>query len=212
MSAVLVVDTASPAFALAFDEGPGREPRVIESAADFTHASLLGAVEDHLRGVSLGAVVAVCGPGSYSGLRAGIATAHGLSLAQDCDLAGISTLEAVAAACQSETEGPVLTAVHPAGRDEFAVRDFRGLAPEGPMRIVAPADLPAAALAGEGAGALGGREVLPRDRAVAALARFRAGALEPVAELTAIYLRDPNITAPRRPFGPAGAQDRLPAR
>ena len=212
MSAVLVIDTASPAFALAFDEGPDGEPRVVESAADFTHASLLAAVEERLRGASLAAVVAVCGPGSYSGLRAGIATAQGLALAQGCDLAGISTLEAVAAACRSESEAPVLTAVHPAGRGEFAVQDFRGLVAEGPMRIVAPADLSAAAPAGEGAGALGGREVLPRDRAAAALARFRAGALEPVAELTAIYLRDPNITAPRRPFGPAGAQDRLPAR
>lgn len=212
MSAVLVIDTASPAFALAFDEGPGGEPRVVESSADFTHASLLAAVEEHLRGASLAAVVAVCGPGSYSGLRAGIATAQGLALAQGCVLAGITTLEAVAAACQGQIDASVLTAVHPAGRGELAVRDFRGLAPEGSMRIVAPADLPAATLAGEGAGELGGREVLPRDRAAAALARFRAGALEPVAELTAVYLRDPSITAPRRPFGPAGAQDRLPAR
>ncbi|MDE2669931.1 MAG: tRNA (adenosine(37)-N6)-threonylcarbamoyltransferase complex dimerization subunit type 1 TsaB [Chloroflexota bacterium] len=212
MSAVLAIDTASPAFALAFDEGPGEDPRVVESAADFTHASLLAAVEEHLRGAALAAVVAVCGPGSYSGLRAGIATAQGLALAQGCDLAGISTLEAVAAACEGDTDAPLLTAVHPAGRGELAVQDFRGLAHDGPMRIVAPDDLRAAALAGEGAGALGGREVLPRDRALAALARFRAGALEPVAELTAIYLRDPNITAPRRPFGSAGAQDRLPAR
>lgn len=212
MSAVLAVDTASPAFALAFDEDPGGESRAVESSTDFTHASLLAAVEEHLRGVSLAAVVAVCGPGSYSGLRAGIATAQGLALAQGCVLAGITTLEAVAAACQGETDAAVLTAVHPAGRGELAVQDFRGLAPDGPMRIVAPDDLSAAALAGEGASAHGGREVLPRDRAAAALARFRAGALEPVAELTAIYLRDPNITAPRRPFGPAGAQDRLPAR
>ncbi len=212
MSVVLVIDTASPAFALAFDEGPGGEPQVVESATDFTHASLLAAVEEHLRGVSLAAVVAVCGPGSYSGLRAGIATAQGLALAQGCDLAGIPTLEAVAAACEGETDAPVLTAVHPAGRGELAVQDFRGLAHDGPMRVVAPDDLRAATLAGEDAGEFGGREVLPRDRAAAALARFRAGALEPVAELTAVYLRDPNITAPRRPFGPAGAQDRLPAR
>lgn len=212
MSAVLAVDTASPAFALAFDEDPGGESRAVESSTDFTHASLLAAVEEHLRGVSLAAVVAVCGPGSYSGLRAGIATAQGLALAQGCVLAGITTLEAVAAACQGDTGAAVLTAVHPAGRGELAVQDFRGFAPDGPMRIVAPDDLRAASLAGEGAGALGGREVLPRDRAVAALARFRADALEPVAELTAIYLRDPNITTPRRPFGPAGAQDRLPAR
>ncbi len=209
MSAVLAIDTASPAFALAVDDGSGEEPRIVESAADFSHASLLAAVEEELRGVSLAAVVAVCGPGSYSGLRAGIATAQGLALAQGCLLAGIPTLEAVAAACHGSGD---LTAIHPAGRGEFAAQDVRDGAPGGPTRIASPEELAGLALVGEGAGALGGREVLPRARAAAALARYRAGALVPVSELTAIYLREPNITAPRRPFGPAGAQDRLPAR
>ena len=209
MSAVLAIDTASPAFALALGRAPGEPPRLFESADDFSHASLLAAVEEHLRGVPLTAVVAVCGPGSYSGLRAGIATAQGLALAQACPLAGISTLEAVAAACR---DLPALTAVHPAGRGDLAAQDFRDLAPAGPMRIVAPAELAGAVLAGEGAGALGGREVPPRERVAAALARYREGALEPVSELAPVYLREPNITAPRRPFGPAGAQDRLPAR
>ena len=213
MSAVLAIDTASPAFALAFDRVSGEEPRIIESTADFSHASLLAAVEAHLRGAALAAVVAVCGPGSYSGLRAGIATAQGLALAQDCILAGISTLEAVAAACQDDPDLPSgFTAIHPAGRGDLAAQDFSGLAPAAPTRIVAPEELASALLAGEGAGALGGREVLPRERAAAALARYRAGALQPVSELAPIYLREPNITAPRRPFGPAGAQDRLPAR
>ena len=209
MSAVLAIDTASPAFALALGGAPGEPPRLFESTADFSHASLLAAVEEHLRGVPLAAVVAICGPGSYSGLRAGIATAQGLALARDCPLAGISTLEAVAVACE---DLPALTAVHPAGRGDLAAQDYRALAPAGPMRIVVPDELAGAALAGEGAAALGGREVLPRERAAAALARYREGGLEPVSELAPIYLREPNITAPRRPFGPAGAQDRLPAR
>lgn len=209
MSAVLAIDTASPAFALAIDGGSGDEPRIVESASDFSHASLLAAVEEELRGVSLAAVVAVCGPGSYSGLRAGIATAQGLALAQGCELAGIPTLEAVAAACSGSG---VLTAIHPAGRGEFAAQDVRDGASDGPLRLASPEEFAGLALAGEGAGPLGGREVPPRERAAAALARYRAGALVPVSELTAIYLREPSITAPRRPFGPAGAQDRLPAR
>lgn len=215
MSAVLVIDTASPAFALALSlEGvPGEPPRIVESEADFSHSALLAAVERELRGVPLEAVVAVCGPGSYSGLRAGIATAQGLALAQGCRLAGISTLEAVAAACLDPADPAApLTALHPAGRGDLAVQEFRGLDPAGPMHIAPPDELSGGALAGQGAGALGGREVLPRERAAAALARYREGALEPVAELTAIYLREPSVTAPRRPFGPAGAQERLPAR
>ena len=209
MSAVLAIDTASPAFALALGAATGEPPRLFESADDFSHASLLAAVEERLRGVPLAAVVAVCGPGSYSGLRAGIATAQGLALAQGCPLAGIPTLEAVAAACR---DLPALTAVHPAGRGDLAAQDYRDLAPAGPTRIVAPDELAGAVLVGEGAGALGGREVPPRERVAAALARYREGALEPVSELAPVYLREPNITAPRRPFGPAGAQDRLPAR
>ena len=213
MSAVLAIDTASPAFALALDGGSGEQARVFESSADFSHASLLAAVEEQLRGVPLAAVVAVSGPGSYSGLRAGIATAQGLAFAQGCVLAGISTLEAVAAVCWAGDSPPAaVTAIHPAGRGAVAACDFHGLVAAGPMRIAAPAELAGVTLAGEGAGALGGREVLPHERAAAALARYQAGALEPVSELAAVYLREPNITAPRRPFGPAGAQQRLPAR
>ena len=209
MSAVLVIDTASPAFALAWQRAPDEPPRIFESEADFSHASLLAAVGDQLREAPLVAVVAVCGPGSYSGLRVGLASAQGLALARDCALAGLSTLEAVAAACPDLSE---LTAIHPAGRGLLAARDFRRSAPAGPMRIAAPEDLGGTLPAGEGAAALGGREVLPRERAAAALRRYRTGALPPVAELAPVYLREPNVTAPRRPFGPAGAQDRLPAR
>ncbi len=209
MSAIFVIDTASPSFALALQRAPAETPRVFESAADFSHASLLAAVEEELRGTPLAAVVAVCGPGSYSGLRAGVAIAQGLALARECALAGVSTLEAVAAACP---DLPDLTAIHPAGRGALAARDFRRSVPAGPIRIVSPEDLGDAVLAGEGAAVLGGREILPRERAAAALERYQAGALEPVAELAPIYLREPNITAPRSPFGPAGAQDRLPAR
>lgn len=214
MSAILAIDTASPAFAIALVlEGSVENPRLIESVSDFTHTSLLAAVEEHLRGVHLDAVVVVCGPGSYSGLRAGIATAQGLALAQGCLLAGISTLEAVAAACSDDVDPPLtFTAIHPAGRGDFAAQDFLGRIPRGPMRISTPDKLSGGSLAGEEAGGLGEREVLPRERVLAALACYRAGALEPASELTPIYIREPNITTPRRPFGPAGAQGHQPAR
>ncbi len=220
MSAILAIDTASPAFALALqrdtrDDGGGEsdKPRIFESDADFSHASLLATVEERLRGAPLEAVVVVCGPGSYSGLRAGIATAQGLAIARGCTLAGISTLEAVAAAYQRDSREPRdFTAVHPAGRGDFAAQAFRGSLPTGPMRIVSP-DALSAALVGEGADDFdGGVVVNAAGRAAAALDRYRADALTPVTELTAIYLREPNITPPSRPFGPAGAQDRLPAR
>lgn len=210
MSAVLAIDTASPRFALALSLEGEAEPFTVSAAEPFGHASLLAAIGERLRGAPLEAVVAVCGPGAYSGLRSGIAAAQGLALARGCALAGLSTLEAVAAARPSAA----FTAIHPAGRGQFAVQRFRGPGADGPMRLAAPDELAGdgAPLAGEGAGELGGIEVAPPERARAALDRYRAGALASVAGLTAIYARPPAITPPRRPFGPAGAQRAAPAR
>jgi tRNA threonylcarbamoyladenosine biosynthesis protein TsaB len=87
-------------------------------------------------------VVVGVGPGSFTGIRLGLAAARSLALALDVPLAGVSTLEALAAGA------PGATPVIDGGR-----REIFALLEEGPA-VVAPHDLdvePGATCVGDGA-------------------------------------------------------------
>lgn len=140
------------------------------------------------------------GPGSFTGIRIGLATARGLALALDVRGAGVSTLDALAAGAPGAV--PVIDARR---REVFALVD-------GERRVLAPADLPVAegdVCVGDGAvryrtvleakGAEvppdGDERHLPRARFHAAL----AGTAGPVEELEPIYLRVPDAERSVRP-------------
>lgn len=82
------------------------------------------------------------GPGSFTGLRIGIATARALSSATGVPLAPVSTLGALAVA--ADADGPVL-AVLDARRGEAFVALWEGATQLSPPRAVPPEELPAAA-------------------------------------------------------------------
>lgn len=198
MTTILAIDTASPEIALAMAvDGVITASTTLAGGHDHSRL-LLPAIEAILQGDRHGltGIAVVRGPGSYAGLRVGVATAQGLALAAGIPLRGISTLEAVAAAAGL----PAVTAIHPAGRGEFAAQEFADGRATSPIRAVQPEALRGATLAGEGAGALGGLEIGPEARVRAALTAllpaFETASAEAV---DAIYLREPNITVPRRP-------------
>ena len=75
-----------------------------------------------LRREEIGKVVVATGPGSFTGIKIGISTALGLADGLDCPAVGISSLEALTYAVQ--TDGDVFTAV-PVGRDFVATQHFK---------------------------------------------------------------------------------------
>ena len=78
----------------------------------------------------LGLLAVGVGPGSFTGLRIGLAAARGLGLALEIPVAGVSTLEALAAGAPGAI--PVIDARR---REVFVLLD-------GVPRCLAPADLP----------------------------------------------------------------------
>lgn len=120
---VLAIDTASPSPAVALAVGP----EVFEEALASDRRSseeLLPAIQSVLaragRALTDCDRFAVCaGPGSFTGLRIGLATAWGLSRAIGRPVESVSTLEAMAEACRAPGLAEVLVALD-AGRGEAA--------------------------------------------------------------------------------------------
>jgi tRNA threonylcarbamoyladenosine biosynthesis protein TsaB len=148
----------------------------------------------------LGLVVATIGPGSFTGLRVGLAFARGVSLACGAPLAGIGTLAALAAGVDGVAAGVI-----DARRGHVYVQAFEDGAPLGEPDILPLAEAVARLrgvrhgrllLIGPGAKMLG--EAVP-DAAVdprpapdlAALGRLVETA-RPAPDLRPLYLRPPD--------------------
>jgi tRNA threonylcarbamoyladenosine biosynthesis protein TsaB len=98
---LLAIETATPACAVGVRTAAGVEvTRVVDDGRRHTEA-LTGALKTLLEEVELtprdvDRVVVDRGPGLFTGLRVGIATAIGFSQALGCDLVGVTSLEILA--------------------------------------------------------------------------------------------------------------------
>ncbi len=104
MTRILAIDTALPAVSVCvLDEGE-REPVALNSVAmEKGHAEALMPMIEKLMAqveggfASLDRVAVTVGPGSFTGIRIGVAAARGIALARGLDVVGVSTLAAFAA-------------------------------------------------------------------------------------------------------------------
>lgn len=162
---------------------------------------------------ALDLIAVTVGPGHFTGLRIGLAAAQGMALAWRLPLAGVTTLEAIAAGVPGRTSPLVVTVE--TKRDDLYIQVFL----DGQAEASAVADTPdrladrpwprgPISLAGDGAARLGpvlrrlGHEVrrvevdLPDAADVARLAAARHGT-SAARRAEPLYLRPPDVTVPK---------------
>lgn len=126
----LVIETATAACSVALLAGE----EVVEERHEVVgrgHAErLLPLVEALLAGRRPGAILVDCGPGSFTGLRVGLAAAHGLRIGWRVPLAGFSSTALLAAGARS---GEVGVALH-GGHGQLFVQSFA----RDPLRALDP--------------------------------------------------------------------------
>jgi tRNA threonylcarbamoyladenosine biosynthesis protein TsaB len=152
----LVIDTAGPACSAALIDGAG----LIEERHELVgrgHAERLAPmVRELLAGRIPSAVLVDCGPGSFTGVRVGLAAAQGLRIGWGVPLSGFSSMASVAAGAGG---GEIAVALA-GGHGQLFVQSFADdpLRPLTPLRSLVPEEaaqvIAARRVAGSGASAL----------------------------------------------------------
>jgi tRNA threonylcarbamoyl adenosine modification protein YeaZ len=202
---ILAIDTATPAVTAAIVSLDGVEvlaERVTIDArahAEQLTPNVLGALADAGRSVNdLGAVVVGCGPGPFTGLRVGMASAAAYGHALGIPVYGVCSLDAIGIETAA-TSGEVLVVTDARRREVYWARYRDGVRIDGPA-VDAPADVPADADAVAGSPEHAALFDLPRLSPVyptaAGLVRAVADWTTAPAPLVPLYLRRPDAKPP----------------
>lgn len=211
---LLLLDTGSPLVSVAVArDGAAVAVRAIEQQRSSAHLlDLIGEVlaEAGITVRDLGGIAALRGPGSFTGLRIGLATVLGLHQALGVPATALPSLQVMAALAE-EIEGEAVIAAVDALRGDWSAQAFAAgpvPRPLGEMKLVPGSELPRlaphpAVLVGFGVSRLtdlpGLRLVEPGPLAPAAarVASDPGTEWNPALLTSALYSRPPAISLPR---------------
>jgi tRNA threonylcarbamoyl adenosine modification protein YeaZ len=153
---ILAFDTSSAACTAALFDGAGECIARRDEMIGRGHSErLVPMLDELLEGRKADRILVGVGPGSFTGIRVGVAAAHGLAIGWDADVSGMSSLALIAAS--AESPGEVAVAVS-GGHGELFVQQFDGAQASSDLLNLTPSEAAAATHAervvGTGASAL----------------------------------------------------------
>ncbi len=191
MTFVLVIDTATPAVTAGVVRRDGDTLDVLSERVTVdarAHAeqltpNIVAALADAgVSGNDLDAVVVGCGPGPFTGLRVGMASAAAYGHALDIPVHGVCSLDAIGI----DTTGDALVVTDARRREVYWARYRDGVRVDGPA-VNAPDDVP---------GAVDAFARPPAYPSAAGLVRVVADWTTEPAPLIPLYLRRPDAKTP----------------
>ena len=159
---ILAIDTSSAACSAALLSADGSVIAAVDEVISRGHAERLAPmIANMLDGRIPSSILVGVGPGSFTGIRVGIAAAHGLAIGWDVPLAGIDSLALTAATALAglESRPAGIAVAHAGGHGELFVRSFNAaIEPTDNARNLTPGDaapvIASNLVAGSGADAL----------------------------------------------------------
>ncbi len=155
---ILAFDTSSAACTAALFDGAGKIVAQRDEVIGRGHSErLVPMLAELLEGRTAASILVGVGPGSFTGIRVGIAAAHGLAIGWNAELAGMSSLALLATGVEGSGEVAVAVA---GGHGELVVQQFGGFGIESASDFFSlpPAEAAAATgvrlVVGSGAGQL----------------------------------------------------------
>jgi len=139
---ILAFDTSSAACTAALFDGAGRIVAQRDEVIGRGHSErLVPMLAELLEGRTAASILVGVGPGSFTGIRVGIAAAHGLAIGWDAELAGMSSLALLATGVEGSGEVAVAVA---GGHGELVVQQFGGFGSARDFFSLPPAEAAAA--------------------------------------------------------------------